>query len=274
MSALIALRSLLFVPGSRPDRFAKALATSADMVAIDLEDAVAPGDKAAARSGVLGFLADAGADEAQRIAVRTNGLQTRDGLEDLVALAGRGLACVLLPKVEAVRDVEIAASVLGETCMLMPLVETVRGLEAAAAVAAHPAVGALMFGGADFAAEIGATMDWEPLYAARARLVMAAAGAGKPLVDVPHVVLDDPEGLAATADRVKAMGFAGKACIHPRQVDAVNRAFSPTEAEAERARRIVEAFQRSGLGQVDGELVEAPVVRRCERVLALVERHS
>ena len=244
------------------------------MVAIDLEDAVAANDKSNALKNVLNFLREGSREIGQRLAVRINGLQTKAGLADILALADVPLACILLPKAEAVRDVEIAAAAVGQSCPLLPLIESVRGVEMAAEIAAHPSVGALMFGGADFAAEIGAVLEWEPLYAVRASLVMAAGREAKPLIDVPHVVLDDVDGLSATAERAKAMGFAGKACIHPNQVDAVNRVFSPTAQEIDRARRIVAGFRKHGLSQVDGELVEAPVVRRCERVLELVDRVS
>lgn len=265
-----ACRSLLFVPGARPDRFAKALATAADIVCIDLEDAVLPDQKVAAREAVSSYLAGLDAATARRMAVRINGVTTLEGLKDLAALAGRAPATVLLPKTETPRDVEIVTAALGDVGVL-PLVETVRGLRAADAIAAAPGTAALMFGGADFAAEIGATMDFEPLLAIRQALVLAAAGAQRPLIDVPHVRIKELDHLAAEAARVATLGFTGKAAIHPTQVDPINAAFSPSAAEVERARAVIETFRTKGVAQLDGEFVEGPIVRRYERILALAD---
>ncbi|UOM32968.1 CoA ester lyase [Acuticoccus sp. I52.16.1] len=267
-----ACRSLLFVPGSRPDRIPKALATQADLVAIDLEDAVLADQKETARQAVCEVLADEAADR-RRIAVRINGTTTLAGLTDLVALAGRAPRTVLVPKVESARDVEIVAAALGGDVAIVPLIETVRGIRAAHSIAACPGTAAIMFGGADFAAEIGVTLAFEPLLAARQSLVMAAAHAQKPVIDVPHVQLKDLDGLAAEATRVAALGFSGKAAIHPTQVAPINTAFTPTAAEVERARAVVETFRTSGVAQLDGEFVEGPIVRRYERILTLVD-HS
>ena len=271
---MFAVRSILFVPASRPDRFGKALGTNADLVAIDLEDAVERSAKGRARAELSAYLAGVGPQARGRLAVRINALTTPEGIEDLCALGPHAPRCVLLPKVESARDIEIATGTLGGDRALVPLVETVRGLDAARGIAAHPAVAALMFGGADFAGEIGSTLDWEALYAARSRLVMDAAASAKPLIDVPHVVLRDDATLIALCARLRAMGIAGKACIHPDQVDIVNGGFSPSEDEVERARKIVRAYRQGGLGQVDGEMVEEPLVRRYERLLFLAENHN
>lgn len=266
------IQSLLFVPGSRPDRFAKALASGADCVCVDLEDAVAPEDKAAARDAAF-----EAAGEDRRVAVRINGLRTRAGLADLLALATASLrpSFLLVPMVEDAAELAIVRAILDDpTVALIPLIETVRGLSNAREIAADPAVWALMFGGADFAAELGVALAWEPLQAARSQLVLAAAGAGKGVIDVPHVVLDDADGLDAECARAKTLGMIGKAAIHPAQITAIHSAFRPTPAEIEEAGAAAAAWAEAGGGVVRfrGKMLEAPIMARYNKILALKDR--
>ena len=176
-----AYQSLLFVPGSRPERFAKALASGADIVTIDLEDAVGPADKDSARVAAIAALGD------PRLGIRINSVRTRQGLADLVALAATGTRppFVMIPMIEAVAEVEIVHAVLGADVALLPLIETVKGLRVAGAIAASAGIGGVMLGGADFAGELGVAMSWDALYAARAEIVMACAAARVPSIDVP-----------------------------------------------------------------------------------------
>jgi (S)-citramalyl-CoA lyase len=155
LSALPVYQSLLFVPGSRPERFEKALASGADLVCIDLEDAVGPADKEGARAAALSALGD------PRLGIRINGLRTRHGLADLVALsqAATKPPFVMVPMVEAVAEVEIVHAVLGPGVAMLPLIETVKGLGAAGAVAASPGIAGVMLGGADFAGELGVELS-------------------------------------------------------------------------------------------------------------------
>lgn len=265
---------MLFVPGSKPDRFAKALASGADCVCIDLEDAVPAAEKDMARVAALAALAD-GADP--RLALRINGVMTRAGLADLLALtqAERRPSLLFLPMVESATEVELVRTILADPAVrLVPLIETVAGLRAADAIAADPAVAMLMFGGGDFSAQLGVPLAWEPLAVARAQLVMAAAGANKPALDVPFIHLDDAAGLAEECRRAKALGFAAKAAIHPSQIAVIHEIFRPTAEELTEANSALAAFAAAGHRPVrhNGRMLEAPVVRRFEQILALKEK--
>lgn len=268
-----ARRSLLFVPGSRPERFDKALAAGADMVCVDLEDAVAPAHKADARAAAMPFLTAAPGPE--RL-IRINGVKTADGLRDLLAVIAAGPVdgLLMLPKVDTAEELSWVDALLTEAGLglkLVALIETVQGLENAAAIArATPRLAALMFGGADLSAELGVPLAWEPLLYARSRLVHACARAGIAAIDVPHIVVSDLDACRAETERAKDLGFTAKACIHPSQVPVVNGVFTPTADEVAKARRVVEALaaEPNGVLLLDGKLVEKPVVRAAERVLA------
>lgn len=257
------LASLLFVPGTRPERFGKALASGAGVVCIDLEDAVPIDGKGEAREAAVAAVAPT-------VAIRINQVTTRDGLADLLALADRLPEAVLLPKIEHGEQIALVASVLGPGARLVPLIETPRGLRHAHRIAAHPQVVALMLGGADMAAELGVALAWEPLRAARAALVLAAAEAGKPAIDVPWIMLDDADGLAREAAAARDLGFTAKAAIHPAQIDIIEAAFRPTAAQIAEAREALAAFQAAGGAAVrhDGRMLEAPVMRAYGRILA------
>jgi (S)-citramalyl-CoA lyase len=270
----IALQSMLFVPGTKPDRFAKALASGADCVCIDLEDAVPTDEKDAARAAALSALQQL-AD--RRLAVRINGVMTRAGLADLLALAAAPVRPPLLfvPMVESPVEMAVVRSALADdNVRLVPLIETVAGLRAAEAIAADPSVAMLMFGGGDFSAQLGTPLAWEPLAAARALLIMAAAGANKPTLDVPYIHLDDSKGLAEECRRAKALGFAAKAAIHPSQIGVIHEIFRPTAAELAEAAEALAAFAAAGRRPIrhKGRMLEAPVVRRFEQILALKEK--
>jgi citrate lyase beta subunit len=276
-------RAFLFTPGNRPERFAKAAATDADALILDLEDAVAARGKDEARATVVEhFRGDfrAGLAAHQLKGVRVNNIHTAAGVRDLDALVSSGVApdFVMLPKVESAFEVQLYARHLqgaqggvGFVC----LVESARGLEAAMEIAAaDPRVRILAFGGVDLAADLRAELAWEPMLYGRSRLVQAAASAGLGLVDVPHLALDDAEGLRAECLRVKALGFTGKLAIHPKQVGPIVEAFTPTVAEVERAERMVAELEKAGGNAVEfeGKMLEGPVVKAARRVLALARR--
>ena len=262
-------QSLLFVPGNRPERFAKALASGADLVCIDLEDAVGPADKDVARASALAALGN------PRLGIRINGLRTRQGLGDVVALSDAAISppFVMVPMVEAVAELEIARAILGARVALLPLVETVRGVRAVDNIAAAPGIGGVMLGGADFAGQLGVAMSWDALFAARSRVVMACAAAGVPSIDVPWLDLDDLDGLAAEAGRVKAMGFTAKSVVHPKHVAVVHGVMRPTKAQVQEAREAEAAYAAAGESAVrlGGTMLEAPVMARYRKVLALQE---
>ena len=169
--------------------------------------------------------------------------------------------------VEAAAELEIVRAALGDV-PLIPLIETIAGLAAAPLVAKAHGVAAVMLGGADLAAELGVALAWEPLLMARAQLVAACAAAGVPAIDVPWTVLDDDAGLAAEAARAKALGFAGKAAIHPRQVAAIEATFRPSAAEREEASAALAAFADAGGAAVRfrGRMLEAPLMARYRRL--------
>ena len=243
----LAMQSMLFVPGTKPDRFAKALASGADCVCIDLEDAVPAAEKAAARAAALAAMAVIGD---LRFATRINAVMTRAGLADLLALAEAPVRprLVFVPMVESAAEMALVRSILDDPAVrLVPLIETVAGLRAADAIAADPAVAMLMFGGGDFSAQLGTPLAWEPLAVARAQLIMAAAGANKPALDVP---------------------------IHPAQVAVIHDIFRHTATEVADAGDALAAFAAAGYRPIrhNGKMLEAPVVRRFEQLLALKDK--
>ena len=269
-------QSLLFVPGHRPDRFGKAAAAGAGLTVIDLEDAVPAADKPAARAAALAQL---GEEETALLGwgLRINAVTTAAGIADL---AGLGEAAVLppvllVPMVESPVELKIIANALGARCPgLVPLIETPAGLRAAHQIGQAPGVVALMFGGGDFSAELGVALAWEPLVTARSLLVMAAAEARVPAIDVPFIGLDDSDGLAEEACRARQLGFAAKAAIHPAQLPAIHQAFQPTAADVAEAQEALAAYAAGG-GQAirfTGRMLEAPFVRRYQAVLEAKDR--
>lgn len=267
-----ARRSWLFTPATRPDRFARAGEAGADVLIIDLEDAVAPGDKDRARAAALAHL-DAGRGTAPVQALRVNGLRTRAGLDDLRLLleSRAGPDAVILPKVETPDEPRLADAWLAEAgsrAALVALIESARGLEVAPEIArSTPRLSALMFGAADLAADLGAPAAWEPLLYARSRVVAAAAAAGIGAIDAPYFDLKDQAGLEAELRAAVALGFAAKAAIHPGQVAAINAALTPSAAEVAEAREIL-AQNEAGVGVVGGRMVDEAVARRARRILA------
>lgn len=271
-------QSLLFVPGHRPDRFAKAAAAGAWLTVIDLEDAVPAADKAPARAAALAHLCDAfDAGSLNQWALRINAVTTAAGITDLAALGGASVLPLLLlvPMVESPVELRIIANTLAPCCPgLIPLIETPAGLRMAHEIGRMPHVAALMFGGGDFSAELGVALAWEPLQVARSQLVMAAAEAKVPAIDVPFVGLDDEAGLGEETRRARMLGFAAKAAIHPAQVPVIHRAFSPTSLEVAEAHEALAAYEAGG-GQAvrfKGRMLEAPIVRRYQAVLQAKNR--
>lgn len=270
MSAAAGFSSLLFVPGAKPERFGKALASAADIVCIDLEDSVPASAKAGARIAALVAIRDGDA----RLHLRINAMSTRVGLEDLLALADADAipALLLVPMVESAAEIRIIASVLGDQLpAIVPLIETVKGLKAAAEIAAAPGVQAMMFGGGDLSADLGVALAWEPLLWARGAFVAACAEASVPAIDVPFINLNDEEGLHHEAVAAKALGFAAKAAIHPAQVEIINAVFRPTPeqiAEAEEAQKVFDAARGAAV-RFNGRMLEAPIMRRYQRILAM-----
>ncbi len=271
-------RSLLFVPGIRPERFAKAIASGADAVCIDLEDAVPPHEKDEAREAVIKYVAQMPSDMPCAVGVRINPLETTDGLKDLLAFKAAGVTSdyLMLPKAHATRDITIINTILADgsgksrVVPIWAVIETVLGLANAGDLAGWCGTrGGILFGGADFSASIGTNMDWEPLFYARSKLATKTKIVNGGLIDVPFLDTQDDAALRAEAQRVKALGFTGKACIHPNQVAIVNDVFSPSQADVDWAIRVVKAGidQKGSAILLDGKLLDAPVYFRAERIL-------
>jgi citrate lyase subunit beta/citryl-CoA lyase len=259
-------RTYLFVPGDRPERFAKALASEADAVVVDLEDAVAPAAKAAARASVLGWLTDE--PERARVAVRIND-EAAEGFEhDLKMLAASGAAAVMLPKAE--RPETIAR--LRATCpaiAVLPLVETARGMLNAQALAAAPGVTRLVFGTIDYALDLDLGADPAALDAGHAHLALVsrAAGIAAPVAGVTTAI-DHEATLLADLARARGHGFGAKLCIHPKQVAPIHAALAPTAAELAWAQRVLQAADSAhGAVQLDGRMIDKPVIERARRIL-------
>ncbi len=269
-------RSLLFAPANRPEVHAKALAAPADVVCLDLEDAVPPGAKAEARAMALPFLAAAGDQGPERV-LRINSLRSAEGLRDmLAAIEARPPAGVIfLPKVAHAAEVRLADELLSEAGLplgLAVLVESVEGLENVTPILqASPRIVFAMFGGVDLAAELGVAVAHEPLLFARSRVVHAARLAGVDVLDVPALAFRDLAAVEAETATARALGFTGKAAIHPSNLATVNAVFTPSAEEVARAEAVIAAWTASptGLVVLDGKLIEKPVIRSMQRVLAL-----
>ena len=257
-------RSFLFVPGNRPDRFAKADASGADVTILDLEDAVAPGEKEAARRDVVDW-----AISHHRCVVRVNGVGTPWMADELRALYGSGVP-VMLPKAESTEHVRRAHDQSGGS-PIVGLVETPLGVVSAQALAASGAVVRLALGNVDLAVALGVDpASQAALSYARASLVLASAVAGLPSpVDGVSTRLDDAAVLAGDVAHGRELGFGGKLCVHPRQVATVNEAMGPSAEEIEWAHQVL-SHAEGGAVAIDGAMVDAPVVSRARQILARV----
>jgi citrate lyase subunit beta / citryl-CoA lyase len=266
-------RSFLFVPATRPERYAKALACGADAVIVDLEDAVGPGDKAAARQHLAAAWPDFSPAQRTRIVVRVNAAGTAWHADDLALLCTIRPAGVMVPKAESAASLEPVAAACGPACALLPMIESVAGLDTADALGGGAQVIRLVFGNLDFQADVGmaAGPDEIELAAVRMALVLSSRrnGLAAP-VDGVTAATQDSAQLERDAGRGRRSGFGGKLCIHPSQVAVVNAGFSPSTAEIEWARRVLAAWADSGGGvtTLEGRMVDAPVLRLAQRTLA------
>lgn len=275
MSVIALARSFLFVPANRPERYAKALASGADAVIIDLEDAVAPDAKAAARTQLAAGLGAMPAADRARVLVRINAGGTPWHEDDLLLvgrLAKEGLGGVVLPKLETVAELGRVAAATGPACALLPMLESATGLAALDVLAAGPGVTRLVFGNLDFQADLGMACgpDEAELQPVRLALVLASRRAGLATpVDGVTPGTGDLAQVQRDAECSRRSGFGARLCIHPAQVAVVNTALGPTAAELDWARRVVEASRNAdGVTTLDGRMVDAPVLRLAQRTLA------
>ncbi len=286
------LRSLLFVPGDSPRKLARARGCGADVLILDLEDAVAPSMKAKARNHVAGCVGDP-APRDWALFVRVNPLDSGHLLQDLAAVTAPGLDGVLVPKANGAADIERighhldaleqkAGMPVGGVRIAVVATETPAAMFALGGYApAHPRLVGLTWGAEDLAAAIGATGNKEPdggwtrpYQQARSLCLYAAANAGVAPIDTLYADFRDAEGLEQDCRRARRDGFTGRIAIHPDQVSTINRCFSPSPAEVDEARRIVDAFAAqpdAGTLGIDGKMYDIPHLKAARRTLAAVD---
>ena len=269
--SILSLKSWLFTPATKSDRFTRAADVHSDALIIDLEDAVAPSAKTEARETALRYLAGISADRLP-CALRINSPDTRFGLDDLRALLNSPAKpdYLVLPKCDSSALIALVGNLLREakkTAQIIALIESAKAIGALKEIAggeAKPA--ALIFGAADMAADLGAETAWEPLLWVRARIIQAAASAGIAALDSPYFDIADTEGLKQETKASASLGFRGKCAIHPAQIATINAFLTPSEQQVAEARQILVVNQQ-GVGSVDHEMVDEAVARKARLVL-------
>ena len=272
-------RSFIFTPGLKPEMFPKALASGTDIVCIELEDGIAPKDKAIARQKALALFKIPQADDGVERVLRINSIRERFGMEDVNAIISTKTPppALMMPKVRTPDEVVLLDQLLteaGHITRLHVIIETNEGLEAAYDIAkCSDRIDALFFGGVDMAAELRCPNTFESLIYARSRVVHASASAGLDVLDVPYLDLDDLQGMKKEAERVRDLGFTGKGSIHPKQIAALNEVFTPSKEKISRARSVISEFEAAdtGLVVIDGKLVEKPVLREMYRIVSIAD---
>lgn len=256
----------LFVPGDRPERFAKAAASGADKIILDLEDAVRPDTKTAARAAILEAALDW-----SRVVVRINDAASPFFADDLAFLADCKAATVMLPKAETIAAMDTVIQAAGRRVNILPQIETVRGLESVPDLLAHPDADRAVFGHLDFALDLGAAPEWEALLYTRSRLVALSRLAGAlPPVDSITIDVRDEIRLRADAEAARILGFGAKLLIHPAQVGPTAEVFHPSDTEIDWARRVlaVVADGAAGAVAIDGKMIDKPLEEAARRILA------
>ncbi|WP_339772722.1 CoA ester lyase [uncultured Pseudosulfitobacter sp.] len=270
------LRSVLYIPASKPRALDKARGLPVDAIIFDLEDAVTAEEKVSARGILAEALAQGGYGARMKI-IRINALDTDWGADDARAAADMGADAILLPKVSSPADLDALAAITGDA-PLWAMMETPAGMLNAAAIAAHPKLQGLVMGTNDLAKELNtrARADRLPLQAGLGLCLLAAKAHGLAIVDGVYNAFKDDEGLALECEQGRDMGFDGKTLIHPAQVAVTNTAYSPSDAEIDTARRQIEAFDEveasgQGVAVVDGKIVENLHVETARKLIAQAE---
>jgi (S)-citramalyl-CoA lyase len=269
-------RSFIFCPGNRPDMIPKALKSGADMVCIDLEDAIIPEHKSLSRIETVKAFEDIDSPKGVETLIRINDVNSEDGKKDidLILNANNTASGLMLPKIQTIEEIITLENKIKEKnkeLNLHIIIETNQGLENAWSIAhSSSLIKSLLFGGVDMSADLGCNGDWFSLLYARSRVVHAAAGAGIDSVDVPFLDLEDMEGMNIEAQKSKNLGFSGKGSIHPKQIEQLNKVFTPSEEEIAYANKVIKAFNNAsdGLVVVDGKLIEKPVLRTALKTIA------
>ncbi len=279
------MRSKLFVPGSRPELFAKAMASEADGLSFDLEDAVDESMKDEARRELVRFLEGLDPGHGKTLIVRVNALDTPHFAADIAAIAGTGIDIVNLPKPESADDVRACADALARAergassnAGILVNIESPKALRLAAELAAGPRVVGLQAGWGDLIEPLDIDRYNLPMIEALLLQIRIAAGeAGVWAYDGAYANIKDPEGYRREAESARRLGYLGKSCIHPTQVPLANAVFRPTDAEIAHSLKVVEAARDAatrGIGAftVGGKMVDAPFVRRAEAILDLARK--
>ena len=273
-------RSFIFTPGLKPEMFPKAIASGADMVCIELEDGIAIKDKNEARKNTIEALETLEVKSGVELVVRVNCQRTKFGLLDLEAFisAKTKVKAIMLPKVKTPDEIAFIDDLLTDCGLdtdLHVIMETNEALESIYEIAnASKRIVALYFGGVDMAAELRVPNEYKNLIYARSKLVHAGASVGVDVIDVPYLDLDDMDGMKKEAELVRDLGFTGKGCIHPKQINMLNEIFTPSKEEIVKAKRIVDQFNASntGLVVIDGKLIEKPVLREMQRKILIAHK--
>ena len=258
----------LFVPGDRPDLFAKAAASGADAIIIDLEDAIAPQSKESARKAACRHDISS-----VPVILRINGAGTAWHADDLAALSAADIAAVMLPKAETSESIAAMSRALGRPLPVIALIESAKGLGSLVQVLTAPHIAAIAFGSLDYSVDLDCSPDWDSLVAARSEIVLRSRLAGLPgPLDGVTTNLTDQEITEQDAARARRLGFCGKLAIHPRQIGPILTAMSPTPDEIAWAKKVLTSVNDSALVAVDGDMVDAPVIARARRILAANSR--
>lgn len=276
-------RALLFVPGNKLEMFPKALASNTDVVCIDLEDAISLDNKVVARQEAISLISDhlsSAHNNKVEIWLRINSIRNPLGMADTIALAEVKHAPdgIMIPKIKAPEEIKILRDVLGNkhpNLNFHPLIETTAGLNFCVEIAkSSHKIGSLVLGGFDMSANLRVDPHWDTLLYARQKLVHAAANAGVDLLDMPYFELDNFKGLRRESEECSKLGFTGKCAIHPKQIEAINNTFTPTIEEIEHAKTLIDKYQSQDAAfvEIDGVLMEKPIVDRLYRTLAIADR--
>jgi citrate lyase subunit beta/citryl-CoA lyase len=260
-------RSFLFVPGDRPERFTKAIASGADCVIIDLEDSVDPERKVIARNAARSFM-----ESGARVLLRLNGAGTPWFIDDLALCTSSGVLGVVVPKVESAADLGRLQQRLSPETVVLPLVETAKGVVNVDAIAEALGRGRLVFGSVDLCLDLGIQTDDDEHELAwyRTAVILASRASRLPApVDGVFLNLHDNSGLARSSKAARRMGFGGKLCLHPSQIENVHIAFSASSAEVDWAQQVLRAAQSAhGAFRFEGRMIDAPVLERARRLVS------
>lgn len=255
----------LFVPGDRPERFAKAAQSGADAVILDLEDAVSPDQKDTARRNLAAHQV-----RGLPVIIRINARESPCFDDDLAALSNTAFSAIMLPKTGGAGDIVAVHEKLGRIAPIVPLIETASGLANLPEILGASGVGVVAFGALDYAVDLGCSPGWESLLMARSEIVFRSrlAGLSAP-IDGVTTVFNDPAIVEADAAQAIGLGFGGKLMIHPNQIAPALRAFLPDQQALSWAKQVIDVSSEGAAAQLDGMMVDRPVLERARRIIAL-----